>query len=213
MVGADFGQAHYYIKLLRGDGDHPVHWQMFNDKDSESGSPQVFYSSLNDAKATIEQYQKQGFGAYITINPTDGKGRKRENITAFKWLFADIDGNKQVLVDYPLKPAFITSRDGTHGHVYWPITGITTEKQYNRAQRLISMYLECDEQVIDPCRVARCPGTFHLKDPANPASYKVVQDNSDVVDFEYDYEEVLEAFKLDDEKQKVVEKFITNREA
>ena len=213
MIGTDLDQAYRYIELLRNDRNTPVHWQMFNDKDGDSGPPQVFYSSLHDAHSTIQKYQQQGYGAYITINPTDGKGRKIENIIEYNWLFADIDGGQVVLKDYPLKPAFITSRDSVHGHVYWPVTGITSVRQYNYVQKLIAIYLGSDEQVIDPARVARCPGFLHLKDPSNPTSYKIVQDNSDTVDFEYDYDEIVAAFKISDEAQKELDKFVSNRDA
>lgn len=214
MSSADFDQARSYINLLRGDANAKVHWQMFNDDDTDAGPPQVFYSTLDDAINRIKTWQRKGYGAYVTINPTDGKGRKVENITGYNWLFADIDGDGQrVLQKYPLKPAFITSRDKTHGHVYWPVTGITSEKQYNYVQKRIAMYLGSDTQVIDPARVARCPGTLHLKDPSNPTSYTIVQDNSAEVDFEYDYDEVIAAFKVTEKQQKELDKFVSNREA
>lgn len=213
MLSPDLGQTRRYIELLRGDADTTLCWQMFNDLDSESGYPQVFHSNIVDGLATINQYQKSGYGAYVTINPTDGKGRKLENITSYDWVFSDIDGGSSVIADYPLKPAFITMRDETHGHVYWPVSGITTERQFNHIQKLVALSLGSDEQVIDPCRVARVPGLLHLKDPKNPLMYVIGQDNSNIVNRPYQPEEFESAFKLDETQQKELVKFVSNREA
>jgi P4 family phage/plasmid primase-like protien len=215
MSSTDLNQARKYIELLRGDVNTPVFWQLFSDVDSDNKDliPENFSASLDSALPEIQRLQNRGYGVYVTVNPTDGRGRKIENIVEYNWAFADIDNGSKVLVDYPLKPAFITGRDETHGHIYWPVTGCTTVTQYNRMQKQIALYLGSDEQVIDPCRVLRIPGFLHLKDPSAPKTYTVMQDNSAEIDFEYSYEEIISAFKLDEVKSKELEKFVGSRQA
>ena len=205
MTSAEIDQARRYISLLRNDGSNTVMcWQLFNDSDSDAGGMQNFHGKIDDVLPHLVQSQLQGLGVYVTINPTDGKGRKIENIIGYDWAFADIDGTN-IPDNFPLKPAFSTRRDGTHGHIYWPIKGCTTETQYNKVQRTISMFLGSDDQVVDPSRVARVPGFKHLKNPANPLTY-VVHDSDENVKA-YNIDEIFNAFKLDDDQQKILDRW------
>lgn len=52
----------------------------------------VDFSSIEDLKKKVEEIDNENIkGWYITPNPTDGKGRKAENITKREWLIVDID--------------------------------------------------------------------------------------------------------------------------
>lgn len=208
MTSIELDQARQYIELLRGNSESIVCWQLFNDAGLEHHYPKVFHSSLTDAQNQILSLQKQGYGAYITINPTDGTGRKVENIVSYDWAFADIDGD--IIPDsYPLTPAFISRRDDTHGHVYWPIEGCLTVKQYNSVQRRISMYLGSDQQVVDPTRVARVCGFLHLKDSNDPKKYYISHNNN--IDFNYTIEEIEAAFVLSAEQEKELNDWVSTR--
>jgi P4 family phage/plasmid primase-like protien len=210
MSSIDLNQARQYIELLRGDSESVVCWQLFNDEGLEKHYAQVFHSSLSDAITRIQLLQNQGYGAYITINPTDGTGRKIENIVSYDWAFADVDG-ELIPESYPLAPAFISRRDDTHGHIYWPIEGCLTEKQYNAVQMRIALYLDSDRQVVDPARVARVCGFLHLKEPTNPQKYYISHNND--IDFNYTIEEIEDAFTLSVEQEKLLSEWLTGNES
>ena len=210
-LSLDLAQAQRHIELLRGTGDTPVQWQLFVDDKSAERAIKI-YAGLNEAGYTLTQYQQQGLGVYLTVNPTDGQGKEIHNITSFDYIFADLDG--VALPDsFPITPLFVTSRDATHHHVYWPVTGVTTVREYNYLQRLVAMWLNSDTQVIDPSRVLRLAGSYNLKDRNNPVMYRITQDNGDTVDFEYSVEEICNAFVLSDEKQAELEQWIGSRES
>jgi len=193
MSSIDLDQARLFIELLRGDGDSVVCWQLFNDSGLDNTFPENFHGKLTDVLPRVNQLQNNGFGVFITINPTDGLGRTVDNIISYDWAFADVDG-KDIPTDFPLLPGFVSQRDSTHGHVYWPVEGCLTAAQYSRMQKRIAMYLDSDQQVTDVARVARVPGFYHLKDRTNPVKYSVSVNNQ--LDFNYTIDEIEQAFVL-----------------
>lgn len=210
MSSFDLKQAQHYIQLLKGDANADVHWQFYCDS-KESKKAVDFYCSLNDALDNIQRYQKEGLGVYVTVNRTDGNGRKLQNITDMEWCFADLDG-VALPATFPLLPNFITGRDNEHTHVYWSIKDCITTDQYISLQRRIALYSDSDQQVIDPCRVLRLAGSLHLKDRANPKQYTVMYDNK-IPHISYTIDEVVNAFKLTPEKQSKLDKWIESRES
>lgn len=210
MTSIDVNQARKYIELLRGNSETSVCWQLFSDSDPENSFPVNFDGSISSTLNELNKYQTRGYGVFITINPTDGKGRKLENITSFDWAFADIDG-KTIPSEFPLLPAFISRRDDTHGHIYWPIEQCLTLAHYASLQKRIALYLDSDQQVTDAARVARVPGLWHLKNPSVPVQYYISHDNSNLVDFAYGADEIEEAFELTPEKQKILDDWVSNR--
>lgn len=209
MLSFDIDQAQYHLRLLRGVPDTEVHWQFYDDSKG-SRKAYDFYSTLNNALDSIVHYQKQGLGLYVTINPTDGLGRKIQNITSYDWAFADLDG-VEIPNNFPIEPSFITGRDSSHTHIYWSLTECVTGKQYSALQKRIALYLKSDEQVTDPSRVLRVAGSLHLKDQENPKQYSVMVDNQH--DFEYTLDELVEAFVLNDEDQETLDKWVGSRES
>lgn len=210
MTSIDVNQARKYIELLRGNSDATVCWQLFSDSDPDNTFPINFDGSLSLTINELTKYQNKGFGVFVTINPTDGQGRKIENITSYDWAFADIDG-KAIPNDFPLLPAFTTRRDATHGHIYWPIEECLTVSHYGALQKRIALYLDSDEQVTDVARVARVPGLWHLKNPQSPAQYYIHDDNSHIVDFAYGADEIEAAFELSPEKEQLLNDWVQNR--
>lgn len=208
MSSIDVNQARLYIELLRGNGDTVVCWQLFDDSGLDTSFPVNFHGSLSQVLPELLSYQSKGYGAYITINPTDGNGRMIDNIVSYDWAFADIDGNV-IPSEYPLLPAFISSRDDTHGHIYWPVEGCLTSSQYSAMQMRIALYLDSDRQVTDVARVARVPGLLHLKNRANPVTYKITTNNN--LDFNYTMDEIESAFKLSPEKELELSRWVDTR--
>lgn len=56
----------------------------------------VDFSSSEDLKKKVEEIDNENIkGWYITPNPTDGRGRKKENFTHREWLIVDIDAERE----------------------------------------------------------------------------------------------------------------------
>jgi len=65
--------------------DEPIFsFQIFADKKTESHvKPKILCGSFEQHQEFLIQENQQGAGVFVTINKTDGKGRKTENITDF----------------------------------------------------------------------------------------------------------------------------------
>ena len=215
MSSFDLSQAQRHIELLRGNKANPVHFQCFvDDKSVDSKIAKEFYGEIDRYANYLSHMQESGMGIYLTVNPTNGQGRKESDLTSIDWCFADFD-NTPLPQNLPLTPLFITQRDTHHSHLYWPICGCEDAAEYRALQRRIALYLDADQQVIDPTRVLRLAGTKNLKDPNNPMMYYITQDNSSILgdDFAYTPDEVVNAFVLPADKEIELKNWIENRKS
>ena len=127
---------------------------------------------------TLEEHQEElldlnmkGAGIFFTVNETDGKGRKKENIIRVRAFFADFD---TVDFDRPKKLAtgamgflpasvVIESSPGKH-HAYWILDdGECALNEFSTIQKRIAHILGSDPKVCDLARVMRVPGFIHHK--------------------------------------------------
>lgn len=206
-------QARYFVKLLTGNDDSLLTFQIYYDPKDGTEKPHLakwFNAKLEDALFAIQQAEIDLCGAYLCINEMDGNGRFGFNTKRIRALFADFDGMNEPV--WPLTPHFVTARDDTHGHAYWLVDDIDVD-QFIYLQTRIRIKCKTDKQVIDPSRVARLPGTAHLKDPANPQMYSVKWDNSSIIgNRKYSYAEIVTAFELTGEDLRTYDEFVTSRE-
>lgn len=208
-------QLRLFIKLLTGDTNTPVTWQVFYDPKDGTKHPELakfFNATVEQALPSIIAAQHQYCGVYIGIQQTNGLGRKISDVTGYRCFFADFDG--QTMPTWPAEPHFVTARDATHGHAYWLVEDIKDYEQYREIQKRIALWAGADEQVIDPARVARAPGTLHLKDPTNPKQYVVTLDNTTrFAGQKYKVAEIVAAFPLNETKQAIFDQWLNSREA
>lgn len=200
----DLNQVRYFLRLLTGSESTAVTWQVFYDpKGAEQRKDLAahFVATLDQALPTITRSQANLCGVYIGINKTDGNGRKIENVTEYRAVFADFDGITQP--QWNITPHIVQERDPTHGHAIWLVSDITTADEFRSLQYRIHLSKGTDHQVTDPCRVLRAPGTNHYKDPQNPKQYKIVGDGVQVLgsDHRYTKSEIELAFPLNSEQQ------------
>ncbi len=176
MMSFDENQAQTFIKLLHGDTDANVCWQVFHDSNNSVDAykkPTTFHAKLNDSVGFFKAVQLYNYGIYCTLNKTDGNGRALENIRGYSFVFADFDNT--VIGDLPLEPHLITQRDETHSHCYWRVKGMVTDEIFKRCQKRAAVYLGTDRQVFDPTRVVRLAGSYNCKDSTNPQMYNIIK--------------------------------------
>lgn len=204
-------QAARFLELLTGSTDSVLTWQLFYDPKDGTKRPDLasnFPANLKQATPAIQRAENNLQGVYLCINETDGKGRDIANITRIRTLFADFDG--QAEPNWPIPPHFVTKRDDTHGHAYWLVDDVEVD-EFMFIQRRIATAMNTDLQVIDPSRVARLPGTLHLKDPQNPAMYTITTDNN--LQGKYTKQQILDAFVLNEEQLKDYMRWSESRES
>lgn len=130
--------------------------------------------------STVKKMQDSGAGVYFSVNKTDGKGAKAENIVAVRSYYVDIDGLSdktealERLITARLTPsAIVETKNGVHAYWYAREQGVNFG-MYKRVQSGLVKAFQGDKSARDIARVLRVPGTLHLKDPSNPFEVRLV---------------------------------------
>jgi hypothetical protein len=166
----DLDEATGFLRLL-DPGARYFTFQAFDD-DAER-KDEVLAKVLN---GTLAQHDSQlislngnGAGVFITINETDGRGRKAKNIERVRTVFVDLDGAPlELVLRGQLKPHIVVETSPGKFHCYWRVVGMALE-QFTAVQLAIAERFNGDPGVSDLPRVMRLPGFWHQK----AAAFKV----------------------------------------
>ncbi len=135
-------------------------YQLFHDKKSKNHPPMI----LHDATPSqLIEYNRKGYGVFLTINETDGKGRKKKNIKQIRAVFADMDEapvNLTPIMDY--NPHMVVQSSPGKFHAYWFCTGVPVEG-FSEVQKSVIHKFGSDPACKDESRVLRVPGFYHHK--------------------------------------------------
>jgi hypothetical protein len=111
----DVGPAINFLKLL----DPKLAGFTFQtfDEDHNRKNPELTKVIQFQDRRKLFHLHALGAGVFITVNETDGKGRKKENITRVRAVFQeDDDGFDGV---FPLEPSMVVESSPGHFHRYW----------------------------------------------------------------------------------------------
>lgn len=165
----DLSIAQEFIVTLTGSSDTPVTFQTFDDGDRKLPALcQQWTGSLALAQSKLEQLSSGGAGLFVTVQQTNGKGRKADNVTSVRALFVDFDGHLPLGQQWHLQPSMIVRSSGNKGHAYWVLSEPIepNKEQFRKLQQgLIAHYRSfgSDPSCCDLARVLRIPGSYHLK--------------------------------------------------
>ncbi|SCA63583.1 hypothetical protein SCG7086_AW_00200 [Chlamydiales bacterium SCGC AG-110-P3] len=192
---ADIGCAQNFLDRF-DDCPGCFTFQVFDERDGVT-FPQVFNGSFEEHRDSLVALNTQGTaGVFVTINRTDLKGRRAENITGVRAYFVDLDNPDQVHIqsvrEGPLEPhLLVQSSKGGKGHAYWLVEGAPMETFEAVQIHLINRF-HGDPRITDIGRVMRLPGFFHHK--GSPVRTTVIHDGCMRP---YSYNEILEGFGID----------------
>ena len=166
MNWADTWEQHTIPFLACLTDDHAyttrVHWQTFDDRADKTNRAWGKYASFSELSGQLQKANESGSGVYVTVNETDGEGRKIGNIVGLRAYWADLDGVEVDIEALPLAPSMVVqSKNGKH--LYWLSYGDVTFEDHRKMQARIASALGSDPSVIDPSRVLRVPGFYHRK--------------------------------------------------
>lgn len=207
----DLEQVRRFLRILTGDENTPVTWQVFYDPKDGNKRPDLakhFTGTLNDNIDYFKYAQSKYCGIYVGINKTDGQGRKNENITEYRACFADFDGIAEP--EWVIEPHMVQKRDDTHGHAFWLIEGVNDAEEWQILQKRIAIYYNTDHQVYDPARVVRVSGFNHYKNPNNPCQYVITHESD--ADY-YTVEDILALTPLDATQDAELNQWVEGRKA
>ena len=140
-------------------------FQTFDDRKDRKDPKlvRVLHGTLAEHWKTLSALNAAGAGVYITVNETDFKGRKVQNIIRVRYLCVDLDGAPLEPAKTP-QPRIIVESSPKRWHVYWPVENFPLDiATYRTAQRKLIKRLDSDPQVTDLARVLRMPGFVHRK--------------------------------------------------
>jgi hypothetical protein len=134
----------------------------------------VLQGTLDECWDRLIQLNQQGAGIFVTVNETDGTGRKIKNVERVRALFVDLDGSPLDPVKHSdLPPHLMIESSPSRWQTYWlaAIGGIKLE-QFSTLQKGLAARHGGDPSVHDLSRVMRLPGLLHLK--GQPHLVKIV---------------------------------------
>lgn len=150
---------------------------------------EVFHGPLSRHALDLERLNRGGAGVFVTINQTDLKGRRTDNVQRVRAVFSDTDGAELApIVNSNPEPSFIVESSPENWHAYWLTDGLPLA-QFEGVQRRIADRFGTDSSVTDLPRVLRLPGFYHRK--GEPFMVRMMQENGGLP---YAADKILEAF-------------------
>lgn len=156
-------EAEVFLKIFT-EGD-PVTFQTLPEQEGcrNEGLTKTLHGSLPDHLPSLAKLNSEGAGIFYTVNATDLKGRRLENIIGIRSVFVDLDGaSLEPILSSPLEPHAIVESSPGRYHAYWIVEGVTLA-EFSNIQKLLAEKFNGDKAVHDLPRLMRLPGFFHLK--------------------------------------------------
>ena len=147
----------------------------------------ILTGTLDQHKAELILLNQQGAGVFVTVNKTDGHGRKKSNIVGVRawWQEADQPG----VNDIPLCGIEVESSSGKF-HRYVLADKLYASSVFDGIQATLVQAHGSDPSAKDVSRVLRVPGFFHQKDPSSPWLVRITGGTG----ARYSYEDIAKAF-------------------
>lgn len=177
--------AQGFIAALTGNADAICDWRVIH-PEKKYGLTQAHKKrgTLADVWQWLQAMNSKGFGVYVTVQQTNGRGVKSADIAELYSCFADFDPTNgtpyteqqkaeivALLNNSTLPPHLIVdSGRGIHG--YWLLKPGQPVADFQNTQKAISTWFKSDKAVSDPARVMRLPGSVHTK--AEPLPVKLL---------------------------------------
>ncbi len=171
--------AHFLSILSQVDKNNKFTFQIFKDKkEFKQHFPRILHGTFDELKEELKVLNcKEDYGIFLTVNTTDFKGRKNENILKVRAFFVDLDGSPLgPILTAPISPHIIVESSLNRYHAYWIIEEAPLEK-FTEIQNALIKKFNGDPAVRDLARVMRLPGFFHLKN--TPYLTKIIKESGE----------------------------------
>lgn len=203
-LAIDFQEALKFVDIITSV-ENDVHIRTFSDR-ARNGSGRKLLGKINSSFTAVwmEDRQAEGHGIFLVIN---GGGQTDTEINDYRALFVDGDGIP-LPSHWPFHPNMIVQRDPEHWHAYWLLSEGSSKDWWRRGQKHLSLYYNSDPTIVNPSRVMRLPGTWHLK--SEPVQYKITNIKSTERDC---ITNILSFHEIDEEKTATIEKFMAGRKS
>lgn len=163
LMRPDLIEAQKFLTALDADSDSWTFQTFADDASGRKELARVLHGSLDTHGAALAQLNQRGAGVFVTVNETDGQGRKKANIKRIRALFVDLDGAPIDPVQSAPTPAHIivASSPGKY-HGYWRVSDCALDNCEPALKQMIGRF-SGDPACSDRSRVLRLPGFWHQK--------------------------------------------------
>jgi putative DNA primase/helicase len=169
----DFQEAGRFIERLTGESHETARcwFQTFDDGPEKNPAlAKVMHGTLAEVWPRIQWLQQRGAGVFVTVNPSNG-GRKKEDVTGIRCVFRDVDTG--TAPDLPLAEHMRVETPGGFHSYLLVNAGAEVLGEWDAVMQRVDAEYGADKKAVDRGRVLRLPGTWHLKDPANPQKIRI----------------------------------------
>lgn len=162
MAKIDLDMSPQFLQLL--DPKSIFTFQTFDDSPARRRSlAMICHGTFEEHADTLAGANQQGAGVFVTVNETDGRGRKAENIIRVRAAFVDLDGAAlEPVMAFRIPPSIVVESSPERWHAYWLCDDIPLD-QFKTAQQRLAKHFDGDSSVCDLPRVMRLPGFLHQK--------------------------------------------------
>ncbi|NGX40378.1 MAG: hypothetical protein KR126chlam4_00197 [Candidatus Anoxychlamydiales bacterium] len=179
-IQPDIQMAKRFLSFISqcDENDNHFSFQTFPEKENQSKPfARILSDTIEDHEDLLINLNKQEAGIFVTVNKTDGKGRKKDNIIEGRTFFIDLDGaSLEPVLEAPISPHLIVESSPGRYHAYWIVENIKLE-YFSDIQKQLSSRFGSDPQVNDLGRVMRLPGFFHHK--KDPFFTKIIEESGE----------------------------------
>ena len=173
LIRVNMRIAQMHLDVLSGG---PFTFQTFDDGGAKRRDlVKVLHGTLAQHGETLRRLNDAGAGVYITVNETDGKGRRKENVIRARANFIDLDGAAPTpALGWTLKPDLVIETSPGKFHIY----GLADETRaadlngFTARQKKLATLFSADPTCVDLPRVLRLAGFIHRK--AKPYGVRIV---------------------------------------
>ncbi|MES9993934.1 MAG: hypothetical protein ABW098_18445 [Candidatus Thiodiazotropha sp.] len=177
QLAVERAQAERFLKRL-DSRDREFSFRTFSDSaytrlSARDPLQQEMHGSLDACWHRLVALNRQGAVIAVTINQTNGKGRRSSDIRRVRALFLD-DDNGLDPKGLPLKPHIQVATSAGHNHYYWLVEGLPLQRFSSCQQQLADRY-QGDTRVQALNQAMQLPGFWRRKRITQPRLPRIVQ--------------------------------------
>jgi len=119
----------------------------------------IYNGTLTQHYESLKLLNQKGAGVFVTVNQTDGTGRKAENIVSVDAVWIEDD---EGTAKSPLEPHIVVESSPKKYHNYFLLEN-ASKQDFQRIQEALVANWGSDPNAKDISRVLRLPGFYHQK--------------------------------------------------
>ena len=142
------------------------------EKPSPDPLARIQTGTIEEMAPWLERHNAMGAGVFVTVNETDGTGRKKENIVRIRALWQEADRGDEP--ELPVEPHMVIESSPGKFHRYVLVRDGVLDEFEPVQRRLVDDY-GSDPNAKDRSRVLRLPGFYHMKNLDAPHLVRLIE--------------------------------------